>query len=168
MEWLGVLLLYLLSGFMKKRQQNARRREIESDPNWDSKNNSSYQEKEPSNKLDRLLNDLFEDNPKIPEIDPLSRELVQNENKSPLNGDDQKTVEKTDLNENIVINERDNIETLNKNIYHSELADRKEQHLGKKWRRTKNIRKNLFRSKRSIKKSIIIKEVLDKPIALRK
>ena len=36
MEWLGVVLLYLLSGFMKKRQQNARRREIESDPNWAS------------------------------------------------------------------------------------------------------------------------------------
>ena len=168
MEWLGVVLLYLLSGFMKKRQQNARRREIELDPDWDSKDNSSYQEKEPSNKLDQLLNDLFEDNPKLPEIEPISRELVQNANKSPLNGDDKKTVEKNDPDENIVINERDNIETLNKNIYHSELADRKEQHLGKKWRRRKNIRKNLFRSKRSIKKSIIIKEVLDKPIALRK
>ena len=68
----------------------------------------------------------------------------------------------------LIIKERDNIETLKKDIYHSELADRKEQHLGKKWRRRKNIRKNLFRSKRSIKKSIIIKEVLDKPIALRK
>ena len=168
MEWLGVVLLYLFSGFMKKRQQNAKRREIESDPDWDSENKVSYQEKEPSNKLDQLLNDLFEDNPKLPEIEPISRELVQNANKSPLNGDDKKTVEKNDPDENIVINERDNIETLNKNIYHSELADRKEQHLGKKWRRRKNIRKNLFRSKRSIKKSIIIKEVLDKPIALRK
>ena len=36
MEWLGVVLLYLISGFMKKRQQNARRREIESDSDWDS------------------------------------------------------------------------------------------------------------------------------------
>ena len=82
MEWLGIVLLYLLSGFMKKRQQNARRREIESDPDWDSENNSLYQEKEPSNKLDQLLNDLFEDNPKIPEIDPLSRVLVQDANKA--------------------------------------------------------------------------------------
>ena len=45
MEWLGVVLLYLLSGFMKKRQQNARRREIESDPDWDSENNSSLSRK---------------------------------------------------------------------------------------------------------------------------
>ena len=35
MEWLGVLLLYLISGFMKKREQNKKRREIESDPSWD-------------------------------------------------------------------------------------------------------------------------------------
>ena len=168
MEWLGVVLLYLLSGFMKKRQQNARRRKIESDPDWDSENDFSYKEKEPLNKLDQILNDLFEDNPKTPEINPLSRELVQNANKAPLNGDDKKTIEKNDLDENIIIKEQDNIETLKKDIYHSELADRKEQHLGKKWRRRKNIRKNLFRSKRSIKKSIIIKEVLDKPIALRK
>ena len=168
MEWLGVVLLYLLSGFMKKRQQNARRREIESDPDWDSENTHSYQEKDSSNKLGQIINDLFEDNPKIPEIDPLSRELVRNANKAPSNDDDKKTTEKNDLDESIIIKERDNIETLKKDIYHSELADRKEQHLGKKWRRRKNIRKNLFRSKRSIKKSIIIKEVLDKPIALRK
>ncbi|GIS55157.1 hypothetical protein Ct9H90mP29_21990 [bacterium] len=35
MEWLGVLLLYLISGFMKKRQQNKNRKIIESDPDWD-------------------------------------------------------------------------------------------------------------------------------------
>ena len=168
MEWLGVVLLYLLSGFMKKRQQNARRREIELDPDWDSEDNSSYQEKEPSNKLDQFLNDLFEDNPKTPEIDPLSRVLVQNANQAPSIGDDKKTIEKNDLDEDIDFKENDKIDALNKDIYHSDLANRKEQHLGKKWRRRKNIRKNLFSSKRSIKKSIIIKEVLDKPIALRK
>ena len=168
MEWLGVVLLYLLSGFMKKRQQNAKRREIESDPDWDSENNSYYQEKKSSNKLDQLLNDLFEDNPKTPEIDPSSRVLVQDANKALFSKDDEKTIEKNDLDENIVLKDQDNIETLKADIYHSEIADRKEQHLGKKWLKRKNIRKNLFSSKKSIKKSIIIKEVLDKPIALRK
>ena len=168
MEWLGVVLLYLLSGFMKKRQQNARRRKIESDPDWDSENNSFYQEKESSNKLEQLLTDLFEDNPKTPEIDPLSRARVQDANKASFNKDDEKTIKKNDLDENIVIKDHDNKETLRTDTYHSELADRKEQHLGKKWRKRRNIRKNLFSSKRSIKKSIIIKEVLDKPLALRK
>ena len=32
MEWLGILLLYLISGFMKKREQNQKRKEIESEP----------------------------------------------------------------------------------------------------------------------------------------
>ena len=168
MEWLGVVLLYLLSGFMKKRQQNARRRKIESDPDWDSENNSFYQEKESSNKLEQLLTDLFEDNPKIPEIDPLSRAQVQDANKASFNKDDEKTIEKNDLDENIVIKDHEDIELLKTDIYHSELANRKEQHLGKKWRKRENIRKHLFSSKRSIKKSIIIKEVLDKPLALRK
>ena len=35
MEWLGILLLYLISGFMKKREQNQKRKEIESEPDWD-------------------------------------------------------------------------------------------------------------------------------------
>ena len=43
MEWLGVLLLYLISGFMKKRQQNKNRKIIESDPDWD---NEDYLEPE--------------------------------------------------------------------------------------------------------------------------
>ena len=52
MEWLGVLLLYLISGFMKKRQQNKNRKIIESDPDWD---NEDYQEPEqPSNNFDKL------------------------------------------------------------------------------------------------------------------
>ena len=168
MEWLGVVLLYLLSGFIKKRQQNARRREIESDPDWDSENTHSYQEKDSSNKLDQLLNDLFEDNPKTPEIDPLSRVLVQDANKASFIGDDEKIIEKNDLDEDSVIKDQKNIEALNTDTYHSKLADRKEQHLGNKWHKRKNIRKNLFSSKSSIKKSIIIKEVLDKPIALKK
>ena len=47
MEWLGVLLLYLISGFMKKRQQDKNRKIIESDPEWD---NEDYLEPEqPSN-----------------------------------------------------------------------------------------------------------------------
>mgnify|MGYP001262449545 CR=1 FL=1 len=41
MEWLGILFLYLVSGFMKKRQQNAKRRQIESDPGWDPEHNFS-------------------------------------------------------------------------------------------------------------------------------
>ena len=69
MEWLGILFLYLISGFMKKRQQNAKRRQVESDPGWDPEQNNSDNIAQSPNSLDQLLNDLFEENPKTPEVD---------------------------------------------------------------------------------------------------
>ena len=50
----------------------------------------------------------------------------------------------------------------------SNLSERNEQHLGNKWQKKANIRRNLFKSQQNIKKSIITKEVLDQPLALRK
>ena len=66
MEWLGVLLLYLISGFMKKREQNKKRREIESDPSWDS--DSQLENEKFENRYGQFLNDLFEQNPETPEL----------------------------------------------------------------------------------------------------
>ena len=150
MEWLGVVLLYLISGFMKKRQQNARRREIESDPDWDSGKQISENVKESSNPLDQLFDDLFEDNPKSPESNPLVSKIIKNVD-YPI-----PDFEKNKVNET-VLNEDNQVE-----------SERDEQHFGRKWIKKFNIRKNLFKSKDSIKKSMIIKEVLDKPLTLRK
>ena len=58
MEWLGVLLLYLISGLYEKRQQNKNRKIIESDPDWD--NEDYLESEETSNNFEQLLNDLFE------------------------------------------------------------------------------------------------------------
>ena len=80
MEWLGVLLLYLVSGFMKKRQQNKNRKIIESDPDWD---NEDYLEpEEPSNNFEQLLNDLFEQNPKTPDPSSAVKDLLVSENEN--------------------------------------------------------------------------------------
>ena len=84
MEWLGILFLYLISGFMKKRQQNAKRRQIESDPGWDPEHNNSDNIAQSPNSLDQLLNDLFEENPKIPEVDTKVREVVKSINVQPI------------------------------------------------------------------------------------
>ena len=160
MEWLGVVLLYLISGFMKKRQQNSKRREIESDPEWDSEKTFSENIENSSNPLDQLINDLFENNPKTPELDPLVSKAVKSENTEPLSKQNGNKIEEPILDENK--------EDFDEKISRSELADRDEQHLGNKWKKRVNIRKNLFNSKQAIKKSIITKEVLDKPLALRK
>ena len=160
MEWLGGLLLYLISGFIKKRQQNSKRRDIESDPEWDSEKSFSENKEDSPNSLDQLLNDLFENNPKIPEPDPLIRKTVKSVNAKPLSKHEANKIEESILD--------DNKEVLEEKIYDSKISDREEQHFGNKWKKKINIRRNLFNSKQAIKKSIITKEVLDKPLALRK
>ena len=160
MEWLGVLLLYLISGFMKKRQQNLKRREIESDPEWDSEKISSEKIEDSSNSLDQLLNDLFEDNPKIPEPTPLVRQEVQNVNAELLSKQEEYKIDDSALVEN-----KEDFEEIK---LKSNLSESNEQHLGNKWQKKVNIRRNLFKSRQGIKKSIITKEVLDQPLALRK
>ena len=160
MEWLGVLLLYLISGFMKKRQQNIKRREIESDPEWDSEKSFSENKEDTPNSLDQLLNDLFENNPKTPEPDPLIRKTVKSVNAKPLSKNERNRIEESIPDENK--------EVLDEKIYHSKIADREQQHFGNKWKKKINIRGNLFNSKQAIKKSIIAKEILDKPLAIRK
>ena len=160
MEWLGVLLLYLISGFMKKRQQNLKRRKIESDPEWDSGETFSENIEEPPNSLDQLLNDLFEDNPKTPDPDPLVRQAVKNVNTEQLSKQEEHKTDESALFENK--------ENFDEKISHSKLSEREEQHLGNKWQKKVNVRGNLFKSQQGIKKSIITKEVLDQPLALRK
>ena len=160
MEWLGVLLLYLISGFMKKRQQNIKRREIESDPEWDSEKISSDNIEESPSSLDQLLNDLFEDNPKTPDPTPLIRQEVRNVNAEPSFKHEEHKIYDPSLVENKEDSEEKTLQ--------SNLSERDEQHLGNKWQKKANIRRNLFKSQQDTKKSIITKEVLDQPLALRK
>ena len=169
MEWLGVLLLYLISGFMKKRQQNKNRKIIESDPDWD---NEDYLEpEEPSNNFEQLLNDLFEQNPKTPDPSSALKDLLVSENENQV-----EEISETQLDQPIAseqIEEKDlrliddQVEKFEDNIYHSKLAERKELHFGNKWLKKKNLKRELFNSKKLLKKSIIIKEILDKPLAMR-
>ena len=145
---------------MKKRQQNLKRREIESDPEWDSEKISSENIEESPSSLDQLLNDLFEDNPKTPEPTPLIRQEVRNVNAEPSFKHEEHKIYDPSLVENKEDSEEKTLQ--------SNLSERDEQHLGNKWQKKANIRRNLFKSQQDIKKSIIIKEVLDQPLALRK
>tara|TARA_Y100001934_G_scaffold244155_1_gene301407 strand:- start:96 stop:224 length:129 start_codon:yes stop_codon:yes gene_type:complete len=40
-------------------------------------------------------------------------------------------------------------------------------HFGNKWLKQKNLKEELFDSKKLLRKSIVIKEILDKPLAMR-
>ena len=169
MEWLGVLLLYLVSGFMKKRQQNKNRKIIESDPDWD---NEDYLEpEEPSNNFEQLLNDLFEQNPKTPDPSSAVKDLLVSEKQNQVEEVTETQPDQPIATEQIEEEDLslidDQVEKFEDNIYHSKLAEREELHFGNKWLKHKNLKGELFSSKKSIKKSIIIKEVLDKPLAMR-
>ena len=169
MEWLGVLLLYLISGFMKKRQQDKNRKIIESDPDWD---NEDYLEpEEPSNNFEQLLNDLFEQNPKTPDPSSAVKDLLVSENENQVEEVLETQPDKSIASEQIQEDDSslidDQVEKFEDNIYHSKLAERKELHFGNKWLKQNNIKEELFNSKKSLRKSIIIKEILDKPLTMR-
>ena len=59
------------------------------------------------------------------------------------------------------------VEDFDNAIYHSNLADRKELHLGNKWNKKADLKKVLFSSKMTLKKAVVLKEILDRPLALR-
>ena len=171
MEWLGILLLYLISGFMKKREQNQKRKEIESEPDWDLDNSNVFEK--PESDLGQLLNDLFEQNPKTPEASPLISDIINEESEKLEN---ENTGEFSDeILEDVLVDDEqglskidEKVEEFEDRIYHSKLADRRELHLGNKWDKQTNLRLELFNSKKTLKRAIILKEILDKPLALRK
>lgn len=171
MEWLGILLLYLISGFMKKREQNQKRKEIESEPDWDLDDSNVFEK--PESDLGQLLNDLFEQNPKTPEASPLISDVINEESEKLEN---ENTGEFSDeiLDDVLVDDEQglseidEKVEEFEDRIYHSKLAERRELHLGNKWDKQTNLRLELFNSKKTLKRAIILKEILDKPLALRK
>jgi len=169
MEWLGVLLLYLISGFMKKREQNKKRKEIESDSNWDD--GDTMVKEDSSNDLEQLLNDLFEQNPKIPKTNSAVKEVLVSEEEDSLSEnfvqESDEMIEKEIIAEDDLTFIDDQVEKFEDNIYHSKLAEREELHYGNKWERRINLKEELFKSNRSLRRSIIVKEILDKPLAMR-
>ena len=169
MEWLGLLLLYLISGYVKKRQQNQKRRQIEQDPEWDSETVIPPQES--SQNLDQFLNTLFD---QTTSLNPESTTTPIQTEDSEFDQLETPTKEINDFVEEIIDPDEIDLSEINEQarafeekIYHSKLADRKEMHFGKKWLEKTDLRKELFNSKKALQKSIIIKEVLDKPLALR-
>ena len=169
MEWLGILLLYFISGFMKKREQNQKRKEIESDPEWDT--DSTVHEKQETN-LESLLNDLFEQNPKTPEASPIIANVIEEEfnsiNKEIVNEQKEGSIEGVLTSDEEEFSEADEmVENFDNSIYHSNLANRKELHLGNKWNKKTDLKTVLFNSKNKLKKAVVLKEILDRPLALR-
>jgi len=145
MEWLGLLLLYVISAFLKKKQQKKVRRKIESEPDWES--SPSFGSPRP--KLDQILEDLFGGGDDV-ELEP---------NSEFENG------EESDLDEPEHITEE--VEEFDERVYHSELSAKTDSKEGIKKFRKESLVSGLFKPPNSLRRAIILKEILDKPLALR-
>ena len=145
MEWLGLLLVYIISAFLKKKQQKTVRRKIESEPDWESPPSSGSQ----GPKLDQILEDLFGGGDDV-ELEP---------NSEFENG------EESDLDEPEHITEE--VEEFDERVYHSELSAKTDSKEGIKKFRKESLVSGLYKSPNSLRRAIVLKEILDKPLALR-
>lgn len=153
-ESIGLLLVYLVSGYLNKRKK-------------EQKNSDFEKQQESSEKLiedkgfDELLINLFKDNNTSNTLEPEVLEVGELDGETYI--EDQNNIEKSEDKE-LYKDE----ETLKEQIYHSKLADRKEQQLGNKWNRKEDLKKKFFKSPEMLKKAFILKEILDDPVSFKK
>jgi hypothetical protein len=153
-ESIGLLLVYLVSGYLNKRKK-------------EQKNSDLEKQQESSEKLiedkgfDELLINLFKDNNTSNTLEPEVLEDGELDGETYI--EDHNNIEKSEDKE-LYKDE----ETLKEQIYHSKLADRKEQQLGNKWNRKEDLKKKFFKSPEMLKKAFILKEILDDPVSFKK
>mgnify|MGYP001395463449 CR=1 FL=1 len=135
-NWLFLMLLYAFFGWMKKRQRDKNREEIENQEGWNTGELVEFGE----GILDSIL------------------------------GEDNDKEEKIDL-DNIIEEENDHIIepiSTQENIESVDVADIKLDYKQKYKRKNINILDRIIDSNNPIKTAIIVKEIFDKPRALRR
>ena len=153
-EGIGLLLIYLVSGYLNKRKKEQQ---------------SSVSEQE-----QRKSKELVEDKG----FDELLLNLFSDKNSSSMVESD--LIEDGEFDDETFIKDQHNIEKSEENppvedkkdfkeqVYHSKLANRKEQQLGNKWNKKEDLKRKFFKSPEMLKKAFILKEILDDPVGLKK
>ena len=167
MEWLGLLLLYIISAFLKKKRQKTVRRKIESEPDWESPPSSESQ----GPKLDQILEDLFSGSDDV-KLEPNPE--FENEERSVLDELEHITEEVEEFDEKAIHSQNsdlteieEQITAFDEQIYHSELSVKTDSQEGIKKFWKESLVSGLFKSPNSLRRAIVLKEILDKPLALR-
>ena len=158
-EWLFLLLFYGLSMLIKRKQQKNINKEIEEDPDWD------FQEEKASGKPVDFLETFLESQGLIKET------IRDDTNEINLDEKNQEGKEYPDI-ENFTSNKNKK----NSLDYVSNIKnDRRIQNrrLKDQTKKTKNLKysynrlNKIFHVMSPLKQSIVLKEILDKPISLR-
>jgi len=154
MEGILIMLLYLIAGFFKNRRDKAKRKKIKSDPNWDDSKSSNDLNFNFENIFKEITRDSIEKNKN--EIDqPIAPSEIANQK----------------INSPKTEPKKDNSVKIKKTNNSKELDFSNNQNLANQVRkREKKTELNLklsLSNKSSIRRAIVLKEVLDKPISLR-
>jgi len=156
MEWLFLLLFYALSVYLRNRKQKAAHKEIEDDPDWDP------EEKPETVKGVDLLEKFL-----------ASKGLIEQEAVSEKPGSE----ESSEIDFELVSEEQvtpvpEDLESFNQGKIERREKDRRftdrDHKILKPVTGDYEKLKQIFDSPDSLKRGIIIKEILDKPLALRK
>ena len=153
-EGIGLLLIYLVSGYLNKRKK-------------EQQSSVSEQEQEKSKELvedkgfDELLLNLFSDKNSSSMIESDLIEDGEFDDETFIK--DQDKIEKSEENPPV-----EDKKDFKEQVYHSKLANRKEQQLGNKWNKKEDLKRKFFKSPEMLKKAFILKEILDDPVGLKK
>lgn len=153
-ESIGLLLIYLVSGYLNKRKKEQKSSDLE-------QRQESSEELVEDKRFDELLVNLFSD--KNSSSTTESDIIGDGELDSETFIKDQDNIEKIEDKAPIK-----NKEAFEKQVYHSKLANRKEQQLGNKWNKKEDLKKKYFKSPEMLRKAFILKEILDDPVGLKK
>ena len=154
MEGILIMLLYLVAGFFKNRRDKAKRNKIQSDPNWEDPKSSNDLNFNFENIFKEFAGNNIEKNQN--EIDQsITPSEITNKKINPLKIDSKEEtsgkIKKTNNGKELDLSN-------NQNLTNKVIKKAKKINL--------SLKLNLS-NKISIRRAIILKEVLDKPISLR-
>ena len=152
MEGIAVMILYLVIGFFKNRKDKMKRKKIKEDPDWDS-------EKKPESDIgiNNILNNIFDNSIE-------GYEDVVNESKIIKVKEEKKKFSDNELENNLKSDF--NKTKMSKN--QKEVRQPIQNKLKREKKENKKSKIKFIKDRGSMKRAIILKEVLDKPLGFRK
>ena len=152
MEGIAVMILYLVIGFFKNRKDKMKRKKIKEDPDWDSE-----KKPEPDISINNILNNIFDNSIE-------GYEEVINESKIIKVKEEKKKLSDNELENNLESNF--NKTKMSKN--QKEVRQPIQNKLKREKKENKKSKIKFIKDRGSMKRAVILKEILDKPLGFRK
>jgi len=149
MEGIAVMILYLVIGFFKNRKDKMKRKKIKEDPDWDSE-----KKPEPDIGINNILNNIFDNS-----IEGYKEVINESENIKVK--EEKKKLSKNELENNLEPN-------FNKTNLIKDQKEARQPLQNKLKKENKKLKLEFLKDGESMKKAIILKEILDKPLGMRK